>query len=321
MASKGRWRSFSNRGVGVIGELLKHPVFGIALTLFLAAMAAAGFNTLALARLLLVCFFLTIAFTIISVRTVRMTTITKVVIVLAALLCCVLLDRLLHAHAAAEERARKMAVRTMPTPPLMLLFKPRELFERQTLTPLKEQGLAIGYVSFPQGGYPGFTLDNATDDVMLGIQRFTINNMLDRPREFRFALHVVGEGLDFTLANDGRGRWQRWLNQNDFLARQEDTGGGRLSWGLSPITLPPGQTVETSLGFVAPEADNKLRSIITGGEIDQRYEVWLEVEELPSGKRFSLRLPFGDRPVVDETLKAHEEAAERQLSAPPVKAR
>jgi hypothetical protein len=317
VTTKGRWRRFVDRAVEIIGQLLKHPVFGIALTLFLAAMAAAGFNTIALARLLLVGLFLTVAFAVLTLRAIRMSLSARLAIVIGALLGCVSLDHLLHGHAASDERSKKMADRAMPTPPLMLLFNPRQLFERQILTPLREEGLAVGHVSFPKGGYSGFTLDNAADDVMLGVQQFTITNMSDRSRQFRFSLHVIGEGHNFRLANDGRGRWQRQLNENDFLAMQGGTENGRLSWGLSPMTLPPRRSVETSLGFVAPNAEERLRGIITGGEIDNRYEVQLEVEELPTGKRFSLKLPFGDPPVVDQTLKERVEAAERRLSAAP----
>ena len=313
MAGRKGLLELKDGAVEAVGGLLKHPLFAVALTLLLAALAAAGFNTLALARLLLVGLFLTIAFATFTVRRARLSITARVVIVVGALMVCLLIDRVLHAHAEAQEAAGKATGRAMPRPPLMLMFRPREMFERQTFTPLKEQALAIGYASFPEGGYPGFTLDNATDDVMLGIARFSISNLSDRPRQFRLSLHVVGEGKDFTLSNDGRGRWQRVLNVNDFLAKQEDTGGGRLAWGLSPFKLPPKRPVEASLGFVAPRADDALRGIIIGGGIDERYEVTLEFEEMPSGARFSLKLPLGNKPVVDQVLKARvEAAAERQ---------
>ncbi|MDV6330230.1 hypothetical protein [Asticcacaulis sp. 201] len=190
----------------------------------------------------------------------------------------------------------------MSIPPLRLMFRPRELFAVHSPAFIKDEGLIVDYISSPESGFAGFTYDNDKDDVMLGIDQISIRNVSDKPMRLTWLLHITGEGSDFKLKGDGKGRWQRQLNVNDVLYTSEHHSMDQ-DWTLSPYLLAPGKIMSGAFAFVVPNATPELRQILVNGQLDARYKTELIFSDVNSGRTFVLSLPFGKKPVVDENLK------------------
>lgn len=283
----------------MLEKLISNPLanwtIGIVITLGLASLAAAGMNTLLVARLLLgiavvaigVALFLTSAG-----RQLRLPH--RLAYFTAALIVAFAIERW-----ETASQAPPPAKLVMPQPPLRLLLPPEMPFWRHFPTVLKEQQVAVDYVAFPSGGYASFTIDNAKDDVMLGIEGFRIANLSDRPMRLNWTLRLTGEGTRLEIPGTGRGRWERHLNRSDFTAQK----GPVLHWLLAPANLPAGGRLVGPLGFVLPDADAPLRRLITEREIDARYKADLVIRDAISGREFMLKLPFGTKPVPDPAFE------------------
>lgn len=179
-------------------------------------------------------------------------------------------------------------------PPLKLLLPPNPLFQTHPLMRIGDLPLAVTYLSRPVGGYAGFgkTGDNSADDVMLAVPSFGLVNLSERPLTVSWSLTVHGEGSKFTLAGDGKGRWERQLGENDYLTTMK-TG---LRWQLSPASLPPRGVlpITTDLAFVAPDADERLRELLTAGDLPASYKAVFHLRIRETGQAAHLPLPFGN---------------------------
>jgi hypothetical protein len=76
-------------------------------------------------------------------------------------------------------------------------------------------------------------------------------------------------------------------------------GGGETEWLLSPVTIPAKGKVSApfGIGFVAPEADDKLRAALVPGELSKAYNAAIIFHDLDTGQSVTLPLPFGKAPI------------------------
>lgn len=285
----------------MIERLISNPVanwtVGILLTLALSSLAAAGMNTLLVARLLLIFAVGVLALVLFATPQGRSLNVGKRIgILFLGAAACWAIERW---ETFSQPPPKIEKPRRFPHPPLGLLLPPEPIFAIHRRSILEEAKVAVDYIAMPNGGFASFAPENEKDDVMMGIGGFDIQNRSDKPMKLSWSLHIKGEGYDFVLPGDGKGRWNRQLNKNDFFSQ---SGDGLLRWLLSPATLPPGKRLHGPLGFVVTAPDERVRELIISDEFDKRYEVTLDFHEQISDKRFSFQLPFGTKPVQDKVL-------------------
>lgn len=270
-------------------QVVRSPAGGVAIGLIIgllvASLASAGLNTLWVARgLILLSLIVAAAYILRSESTSKMTVKEKVAALSLMAAAFLVIER---AETWAQPKPRRF-----PAPPLMLMFRPVPIASEAVFTPLPSLPLATSYIARPEGGYAGFDLDNDADDVMLGINHVRFRNLSDAPISISWRIEINGEGRSLSLSGDGKGKWERQLNRNDWLA----LNGGKLSWLLSPATLRPNETIlYEQLAFVAPDADERLRELIAGGEINEKYQIWLRVTNMGDGRTARVALPFGQQ--------------------------
>jgi hypothetical protein len=217
---------------------------------------------------------------------------------LAALFVCGVGLVVLERYEAANAEAPK----GMPRPPLLILMPPGKLGYLHPLTKVPNLPLALNYVPRPMGGFAGFGKlgANAADDAMLGIGGVTFKNLSDRPLALMWSLSVRGEGLALELKSDGRGRWERQLNVNDWFGQR----GSKLRWTLAPLLLPPNDESRLKdLGFVAPNLESDDWSAMAANQMNSSYSFELEFTDLNTGVTSSIPLPFGQPPYPNPDLE------------------
>lgn len=259
---------------------------GIVLTLLVSAFGAAGVVSLTLARVMIaasiaacITYILFGSFAASLDRRRRM---------IAILLT-------IAAHLGIERTVTIMQPppASAPMPPLKLLLPPKSLFHTHPLTKVENLPLAVTYLARPIGGYAGFgkVADNRGDDVMLAVPSFALANLSEQPLTVSWWLTVRGEGREVTLSGDGKGRWERQLGENDYLAATKTP----LRWQLSPVSLPPHSAlpITADLAFVAPTAGEDLRALIAGGDLPASYKAILHLRIRETGQIAHLLLPFG----------------------------
>jgi len=282
----------------MIGNPVANWTFGILITLALSSLAAAGMNTLLVARLLLLLAVMVVAAVLFATEQGRKISLTsRGAILLTVTIACIGIERWEASNQPAPVKQDRPRI---PKPPLILAMPPEQLFTIRRPVLLKEQGLLVDYIRFPVGGFAGFTRDNDQDDVMLGIPTVTLKNLSDNPMRLTWALNIKGEGLVVSLPGNGRGRWERQLNRNDFMSNRPD---GLRWWLLSPADLAEGKNARGWLGFVVPRENERLRSMILSGDFDDRFRVTLKISDGLSGHQTELALPFGNKPVPNEPLR------------------
>jgi hypothetical protein len=132
---------------------------------------------------------------------------------------------------------------------------------------------------------------------MLGIPDVDFVNLTGEPLSLAWDLRIEGEGRSFTLTADGHGRWERQLNESDFIAKTRREIGGDLGWRLSPLALRPHQRLAfQDLAFVAPNADADLKQVIVGNKVDDNYKITMIFVDLRNGRSSEISLPFGRPP-------------------------
>jgi hypothetical protein len=275
--------------IPAIKQVIRSPAGGVAVGLIIglmvASLASAGLNTLWVARgLIILSLAIGAAYILRSESTSKMTMREKLVAL-----------SLMSAVFLAIERTETWAQpkpKRFPVPPLMLMFKPTPVQSEPIFTQLPGLPVATSYISRPQGGYAGFA-ENDVDDAMLGTNRIYLQNLSNEPLSIAWGIEVRGEGQAFVLSGNGKGRWERQLNRNDWLALHDS----RLRWLLSPVTLRPREAIRFErLGFVAPNADESLRELIASGAINEKYQIWLRMTNLADGTTARVELPFGQQP-------------------------
>ncbi|MFT4075708.1 MAG: hypothetical protein QM647_09285 [Asticcacaulis sp.] len=282
---------------------------GLAIAMIPASFASSGINTLWVARLWLLIAVAGVTWVVFgSAYSRSLSRRTQIIVWICFVIGAVVIERYETAHQPkSTPSATAINHGKASLPPLRLMFRPGELFEVHSPVLIKDEGLIIDYISFPESGYAGFTYDNDKDDVMLGIDRISISNVSEKPMRLTWVLHIMGEGSDFELKGDGKGRWQRQLNVNDVLSTSKHQSTD-LYWTLSPYLLVPGKKMTGAFAFVAPSATPELRDLLVDGQLDARYKAELIFSDINSGRTFLLSLPFGSKPVVDENLKRSVES-------------
>lgn len=263
---------------------------GLLSALILGSLATAGMNTLWVARVMIgISAMIVSTYVFASSLTANWASRKKVLVLACALAVHLAIER-------AETWAQPLppSPRGMPMPPLMLMLRPGKLGYSHPTVQAPGIPLALSFVERPTGGFAGFgeAGDNKGDDVMLGIRGVALRNLSDKPLRLSWTLTVIGEGKRFELNGSGRGRWERQLNLNDFLAA---TKGPRLSWLLSPLELRPHEStpITSAIGFVAPQADVEIRALILKGDLPAEYSAMLAIKDEDSGVVARLPLPFG----------------------------
>lgn len=270
-------------------------LIGLVAALLLGSLATAGLNTLTVARLMLLgSLAMALTYLFLSSATASMTRKERTYAVVLLVFGHIALER---AEAYYQPLPPKVVLPRFPTPPLVLMMKPPVPGLSHPETQVPGLPLAATYIDRPTGGYAGFGKqgDNENDDVMLGIPGVALRNLSNKPLRLSWKLTFQGEGNEFTLDGTGKGRWERQLNLNDWIALH----GGGLRWLLSPTTLPAnGRTWATSrLAFVAPNAKGPIRQLIGSGPLEETYKATLTLVDEDTGERASLNLPFGAPPI------------------------
>jgi hypothetical protein len=280
--------------VPILKAIVNRPIGSLlistAAALLLGSLATAGLNTLIVARLMIAASFLIcVSILFFSATTKRFTRRNRLLAAAALIVFHVGLERVETWYAPKPRR--------LPVPPLQLLLEPQVpgYIHPETLMP--GFPLAATCIKRPVAGYAGFGKmgDTENDDAMLGISSFDLRNLADRPLRLTWELTIQGEGLSAMLSGDGKGRWERQLNKNDWLAQR----GGGMEWLLSPVTIPAGSKVSApfGIGFVAPDADDKLRAALAPGELSKAYDAAIIFHDLDTGQSVTLPLPFGKAPI------------------------
>lgn len=264
---------------------------GLVAAALLSSLAAAGLNTLTVARVLLgaAC---TIGLLFISKsQSLSAWSLRKKVIAALALTAFLVVTERVESH--SQPKARQL-----PRPPLMLMIRPMNFRQLTTanLTPLKTLPLALGPIARPEGGYPAFNLDNDKDQVMFGLEYVTFYNMAQKPLEIDARLEVDGPAAHMRLPGDGRGAGVSQLNENDWLSlqQQREVRPVKLQWMLTPMTVAPQSTVEGHMAFVVPaDVSDELRQMIVDNKLSEGYRYQLVLRERISGASEAIKLPFG----------------------------
>ena len=247
-------------------------------------------NTLLVARLMIAASFLIcVSILLFSATTKRLTHRNRLLAAAALLAAHVGLERTETWYTPQPKR--------LPFPPVLLMLEPvvPGYIHPETLVP--GFPLATTCIKRPVAGYASFGKmgDSENDDVMLGISSFNLRNLADRPLRLAWELTIQGEGLSAKLSGDGKGRWERQLNKNDWEAQR----GGGMEWSLSPVTIPPKTKVSArfGIGFVAPNADYRLRAALAPGELSKAYDAAIIFHDLDTGQSVTVLLPFGKAPI------------------------
>jgi hypothetical protein len=268
-------------------------LIGIMSALILGSFATAGVNTLWMARAMIALSALVLsAYVLRSSLTSHWQMEKKLAVLVGVLAIHLVIERIQTWMQPAPIESRGV-----PIPPLLLMLPPLQMGYTNSQANVPGLPLSVSYLARPHGGFAGFGKlgDNQNDDVMFGIEGVRFQNLSQKPLRLSWTLHLRGEGKNFEFKGDGKGRWERLLNANDYFATTKQP---RLSWLLSPIELPPMGTTQIAgrIGFVAPNADAELRDLIIRGELPAEYIATLTIKNKDTGVKTNLKLPYGTKP-------------------------
>ncbi len=280
--------AFRNRQIeGFIGDAGAGLCVGLSVSFVLSSIGTAGINTLVVARCLLGFAWLSAsAFVLAGTPTANLKLRSKLVIVILVGFALFGIER--------WETYSQPKPRRFPVPPLRLMLPARALTPvGQHLWLAAPVGFPVQFNSMdaPMGGFAGFG-DNEGDDAMLAVPWVTFANKSDKPVTLSWSLRVFGEGRHLELAGDGRGRWERRLNVNDWMSSRDQ----ELNWLLSPITLMPGEIRSGPLAFVAPSVDSKTREDIARQRFGNVYRYELVLRAVGAKNAVGITLPLKIEP-------------------------